>query len=105
MLSATIKQRVSRFEKEYPAATDVLTNCIYIGDLITGTGTVEDAVNISKHSHEIMEEASMNLRKWMPNHKLLMKTWYGLEFSSLPQYFEDNKIHKVLVYNLIWIYV
>lgn len=53
--------------------TDVLTNYIYVEELITSTNTTEDAVNILQHPHKIMKEANMNLHKWISNHELLME--------------------------------
>lgn len=57
LLSTTIKLYLSRFEKEYPIATDVIRNSIYVDDLITGTDTAEDAVNIYQQLHKIINKA------------------------------------------------
>lgn len=85
LLAATIQHHLNKLEKEYPMTTEILKRCIYVDDVITGTDTVEEAITISKQSHKIMQEASMNLRKWISNHDSLMNTWDNLGFSTLPK--------------------
>lgn len=56
-LSSTIKQNISKFQKGYSVAKDVLISRIYVDDLIAGTDTVSEAVNVSQDYHKNENES------------------------------------------------
>ncbi|XP_054709165.1 uncharacterized protein LOC129218869 [Uloborus diversus] len=102
LLSATIKEHIKKYEEAYPVTTKVLNTCFYVDDLVTGADSINDALKISIEANNIMKKASMNLRKWISNDKVLMKMWEEREFNILPSDFVNNCNEPCKVLELPW---
>ncbi|GFY63025.1 uncharacterized protein TNIN_206021 [Trichonephila inaurata madagascariensis] len=75
LLVATIKHHIKNYEISHPLAYKVLNEYLYVDDLITGTNTVNEALELSKHTKLILKDANMNLRKWKTNSIELSQKW------------------------------
>ena len=64
LLGATIESHLNTYDSELATK---LKNDIYVDNLITGTGTVADAIQLYQKAKSIFSEASMNLREWVSN--------------------------------------
>ena len=64
LLGATIQHHLQ--ETQSPTATKIKDN-IYVDNVITGTDTKDEALELYKESKEIFKDASMNLREWKTN--------------------------------------
>ena len=66
LLAATIENHLESYESEMAAK---LKNDIYVDNLITGTDTIKEALQLYKEAKSMFSEASMNLREWVSNDK------------------------------------
>ncbi|GFX02894.1 uncharacterized protein TNCV_4438761 [Trichonephila clavipes] len=57
---------------------------MYVDDWITGQDTREEALFMSRHAKNIMEEAGMKMRKWISNDTVLMAQWAAEGFDTHP---------------------
>jgi hypothetical protein len=51
----------------------VLSNDFYVDDLLSGTSTIEDAINMQKEI-SLLQTAGLTLRKWASNHSTFLDT-------------------------------
>lgn len=100
LLAATIKAHIEKYAEQYPDTVRILDNSFYVDDFVTGEDTVESAFHLSKTAAKIMNEAGMNLRKWITNDCDLMKQWHLEHFDHLNINDLDNQLHRVL--GLLW---
>ena len=70
LLGATID---SHLESYNTVLTDSLKRDIYVDNLITGTETTKDAVQMYHSIKQIFQEASMNIREWISNDESVNK--------------------------------
>jgi hypothetical protein len=56
--------------KQYPRAAQVLSNGYYV-DLLSGTSTIEDAINMQKEEHASNSRTHI---KWASNHSTFLDT-------------------------------
>ncbi|CAL1285198.1 unnamed protein product [Larinioides sclopetarius] len=99
LLAATIKKHLENYRDRFPNATQLLDNCMYVDDFISGADSVNAAFNVSLDADKIMKDANMHLRKWISNDSTLMKLWEEEGFSTLPRKTLDSpdpELHKVL---------
>jgi hypothetical protein len=59
-------------EQQYPRATQVLNNDLYVDDLLSGTSNIEDAINLQKELSSLLQTAGLTLRKWAVNHSTFL---------------------------------
>jgi len=59
---------------KYPRAVQVLNNDFYVDDLLSGTSTIEDALNVQKELSAVLQTAGLTLRKWASNHTTFLDT-------------------------------
>ena len=64
LLGATIESHLNTYDRDLATKPK---NDIYVDNLITGTGTVADAIQLYQKAKSIFSEASMNLREWVSN--------------------------------------
>ncbi|GFW47505.1 DUF1758 domain-containing protein [Trichonephila clavipes] len=57
---------------------------MYVDDWITGQDTREEALFMSRYAKNIMEEAGMEMRKWISNDTALMAQWAAEGFDIYP---------------------
>jgi len=55
-------------EQQYPRAAQVLSNDFHVDDLLSGTSSIEDALNVQKELSALLQTAGLTLRKWAFNH-------------------------------------
>ena len=58
--------------KLHPSVKEQIEDRLYVDDLITGTSTVEQGVELYQRAKGIMKEAGLNLRKWNSNSSALL---------------------------------
>jgi hypothetical protein len=51
-----------------PRAAQVLSNDFYVDDLLSGTPTLEQALNVQQELTSLLNAAGFTLRKWASNH-------------------------------------
>ncbi|GFY62145.1 uncharacterized protein TNIN_220581 [Trichonephila inaurata madagascariensis] len=83
LLAATVKHYIKNYEISHPLAYKVLNEYLYVDDLITGTNTVNEALELSKHTKLLLKDANMNLRKWKTNSIELSQKWEESKFENL----------------------
>lgn len=76
ILAATIKYHIKKYAKEYPDSFNMLNTSLYVDDLYFGADTVENASRLTSDAVNILQDASMNLRKFNSNSKGLKDVWY-----------------------------
>ena len=55
-------------------AAQVLSNDFYVDDLLSGTSTTEDAINVQQEISSLLQTAGFTLREWASNHSALLDT-------------------------------
>ncbi|XP_064469733.1 uncharacterized protein LOC135384463 [Ornithodoros turicata] len=56
---------------KFPRSSKLLSESMYVDDLLTGAENEEAALNLYEDANDMMTEASMKLHKWASNSKLL----------------------------------
>jgi len=69
-----LKKLADDNEQQYPRAAQVLNNDFYVDDLLSGTSTIEDALNVQKELSALLQTAGLTLRKWASNHTAFLDT-------------------------------
>jgi hypothetical protein len=62
-----LKKLADDNEPQYPRATHVLKNNFYVDDLLSGTSTIEEAIDVQKELSSLLQTAGLTLRKWALN--------------------------------------
>jgi len=57
---------------QYPRSAQVLSNDFYVDDLLRGTSTLEEAIQLQQELTSLLETAGFTLRKWASNHSSFM---------------------------------
>ncbi|XP_055924458.1 uncharacterized protein LOC129956555 [Argiope bruennichi] len=96
LLAATIKTHIEKYKEQYPATVRTLDSCFYVDDLVAGEDDVSSAFDLSNTAAKIMDDAGMNLRKWISNDCDLMKQWQTEHFDHLNINDFVNQPHRVL---------
>ena len=63
----------------------MLNNDFYVDDLLSGTSTIEDALNVQKQLSALLQAAGLKLRKWASNHTTFLDT-IALELQETQHY-------------------
>ena len=72
VLGAVISHHLEFYKDKYPDLVQLMENCLYVDDLVTGTNDIEHAFDLYKKAKHIMEEAGLNLRKWNSNSQVVL---------------------------------
>ncbi|XP_061709729.1 uncharacterized protein LOC133519692 [Cydia pomonella] len=91
LLTATIRYHIS--QKDSMLLKKVANKC-YVDNLVTGTDTLEEAVQLYDESKKAFEELSMNLRDWTSNDKAFSR--------KVPQKYRAKESDKIKVLGLLW---
>jgi hypothetical protein len=67
VLSSTILHHLQSYRLHYPEIVELLSNHLYVDDLVTGADSEEQAFKIYKGAKQVMSEGGFNLRKWKSN--------------------------------------
>jgi len=68
---------------EYPRASEVIKNDIYMNDLMTGAETEEDCTKLQQELNTILNSAKLPLRKWCSNSARVLQHVGKVEADSL----------------------
>ncbi|XP_077546213.1 uncharacterized protein LOC144158900 [Haemaphysalis longicornis] len=72
ILAATLRHHLSKADS-HPETTKKIAESLYVDDLITGTESEQEAEDFYRQALEVMNLASMTLRKWSTNSKTLQR--------------------------------
>jgi len=59
---------------QYPRATQVLSNDVYVDDLLSETSTLEVAIKVQQDISSLLQTAGLTLRKWACNNSTFLNT-------------------------------
>ncbi|XP_064488356.1 uncharacterized protein LOC135400454 [Ornithodoros turicata] len=71
LFAATLKHHFENMAHKFPRSSKLLSESMYVDDLLTGSKDEEAALKLYEDANDIMTEASMKLHKWASNSKLL----------------------------------
>jgi len=69
-----LKKRADDNKCQHPRAAHILSNDFYVDDLLSGTSTIEDAINVEQEISTLLQIAGFTLRKWALNHSTFLDT-------------------------------
>ncbi|GFU94522.1 uncharacterized protein TNCV_2645081 [Trichonephila clavipes] len=98
LLAATIKHHLKKYANIFPDTFNHLNQSLYVDDFLCGNDSVQAALTTCIESKQILEDASMDLRKWRTNSSELNQR-IGLGDDKLPKHLEVswnkwcNEIH------------
>jgi len=67
-----VRMHVNKYRQSHPEAVEELSRNLYIDDLIGGADTEDAAIKLMSDCTEILEEASLPMRKWVSSSKEVM---------------------------------
>ena len=67
LTSQVLRQLASDYEESYPRAAEVIRSAFYVDDCLTGSDTVEEAVELRQELNQLLSKACITLRKWRSN--------------------------------------
>ncbi|XP_050293840.1 uncharacterized protein LOC126734311 [Anthonomus grandis grandis] len=76
-----LKQLALDFKHEFPQACEIILNCFYFDDLLAGTFSSAELLQLQRDISFILESGGFKLRKWLSNRPEL-----------LPKFHVDNEI-------------
>ena len=88
ILGATIRHLLDSCENANPELTEtinLLRECLYFDDFLSGAQNVKKAMEICQNSKTIMKEGGFNLRKWRSNNKEVIGAFKSSVESELPR--------------------
>ncbi|GBM55775.1 hypothetical protein AVEN_190357-1 [Araneus ventricosus] len=89
LLSACIKHHLRKFKDEYPKTVELRNNYMYVDDLICGTNTEMEAIEVYHNANTIMKKASMTLAKWNSNSPVLRKEYETDKYKDSTPFSQD----------------
>ena len=64
-----LKKLVDDNQRKYPRADQVLSNDFYVDDLLSGTTTTKDAIQLRQELSTLLQTAGFTLIKWASNNQ------------------------------------
>ncbi|GFX53429.1 integrase catalytic domain-containing protein [Trichonephila clavipes] len=80
LLAATIKHHLKKYADIFPDIFNHLNQSLYVDDFLCGNDSVQAALTTCIESKQILEDASMDLRKWRTNSSELNQRLKNLNF-------------------------
>ncbi|GFU10122.1 integrase catalytic domain-containing protein [Trichonephila clavipes] len=80
LLAATIKHHLKKYVDIFPDTFNHLNQSLYVDDFLCGNVSVQAALTTCIESKQILEDASMDLRKWRSNSSELNQRLKNLNF-------------------------
>ena len=74
LATCCLKKLADNNKQQHPRAAQVLSNDFYVDDLLSGTSTLDDAINIQREISSLLQTAGFTLRKWASNHSTFLDT-------------------------------
>ena len=68
-----LRQLAQDVGSQYPLASSVISDCMYVDDVLAGTHTRESAITTIAELREALDSAGFPLRKWTSNSKGVLK--------------------------------
>jgi hypothetical protein len=100
-LATRCLQKLADDNEQHPRATQVLNNDFYVDDLVSGTSTMENAINMQKKLSSLLQTAGHTLRKWTSNHSTFLDTIPKELQETQPTLSLDNE-DGVTTLGLLW---
>ncbi|XP_075531538.1 uncharacterized protein LOC142564428 [Dermacentor variabilis] len=97
----TVRHHLSTTEG-YPEIRKTISESLYVDDLITGANTVEEATDLYRGALDVMNRASMTLRKWNSNSKKLQQLFNDEGTGCALGYVECPTTSVSRVLGLVW---
>ena len=72
VLGAVILHHLKSYKEKYADFVQLIENCLYVDDLVTGTDSIEQGFELYQKAKQIMKGAGLNLRKWNSNSQALL---------------------------------
>jgi len=69
-----LKKLADDNQHKYPKAAQVLSNNFYVDDLLSGTTTIKDAIQLRQELSTLLQTAGFTLRKWASNNQQFLDT-------------------------------
>ncbi|XP_075529865.1 uncharacterized protein LOC142563199 [Dermacentor variabilis] len=87
LLAATLSHHLKTVQEKFPRTAKILSDNLYVDDLVTGADSVEEAERVIRESQSILKAAGMNLRKWRSNYPELIASFAETESAqkTLPE--------------------
>ena len=60
----SIKQNAANFTFQYPLAVKAVNESFYVDDGLTGTDSIEEAIELQGHIQSLFSQAGFTLHKW-----------------------------------------
>ena len=79
----------------------MLNNDFYVDDLLSGTSTIEDALNVQKELSALFQTAGLTLRKWASNHITFLDT-IPLELQETQSKLSPDNEDGLTTLGLLW---
>jgi len=86
---------------QQPRAAHMLSNDFYIDDLISGTSTIEDAINVQQELSSLLQTAGFILRKWPSSHSTFLDN-IPRELQETQQTLSLDNEDGVTTFGLLW---
>ena len=87
---------------QYPQSAQVLSNDFYVDDLLSGTPTLEEAIQLQQELTSLLDTAGFTLRKWASNHSSFMDN-IPIELKETNQTLSLANDNGVTTLGLLWI--
>jgi len=72
-----LKKLADDNNSHHPRVAQVLSNDFYVEGLLSGTPTIEEAINLQQQLTSLLNTAGFTLRKWASNHSAFLDTIKG----------------------------
>ena len=68
-----LKKLADNNQYQHPRASQVLSNNFYVDDLLSGTSSVQDAIELQREISTLLETSGFTLRKWASNNPTFLR--------------------------------
>ncbi|XP_037924328.1 uncharacterized protein LOC119660022 [Hermetia illucens] len=92
--------RYYRLKKSHPLASSAIKD-FYVGDVMTGSNSLKEAVKIKDDLKTLLQSAGFNLRKWCANHERLLSS-IPSKYREVKLSVDDSKDEGVKTLGLTW---
>lgn len=102
LANRVIHQLTTDEQDDFPVASSVLKNHIYVDDIALGSDDIDEAIQLQSHIIELLKRGGFELRKWTSNDERLLST-IPKEFHEQPVNFHSPDQPLVNLLGLQWI--
>lgn len=99
-----ISQLAKEFSSRAPLGAAVLERDTYVDDIVSGSDSVESALQLRKQLLEILSSACLHLRKWTSNNPIFLGSVSAADlYSEQFHHFEDIYDVSLKILGLLWL--